>query len=109
MAEAQLVERLRARDEAAFMELVRAYSGALLRVGRAFLPDAAAEEVLQETWIALLEGIDSFEGRSSLKTWLTRVLMNKAKTRAVKEGRAVPLSSLEQETEDGSRAVPLDR
>lgn len=109
MPAAQRLERLRARDEAAFIQVVRTYSGALLRVGRAFLPDAAAQEVLQETWIALLEGIDSFEGRSSLKTWLTRVLMNKAKTRAAKEGRAVPLSSLEVETEDGSSAVSPDR
>lgn len=108
-AEEQLVQRLRARDEAAFMDVVRQHHGALLRLARAFLPDGPAEETVQETWIALLEGIDQFEERSSLKTWLTRVLLNKAKTRAVKEGRVVPLSSLEQETAEGESAVPPDR
>jgi RNA polymerase sigma-70 factor, ECF subfamily len=91
-----LVEGLRARDEAAFAELIRRYNAPLLRFARQFVPTAAiAEDVVAETWLGVLKGIDRFEGRSSLKTWIFRILANTAKTRAQREGRSVPFSSLD--------------
>jgi RNA polymerase sigma-70 factor, ECF subfamily len=93
----QLVERLRARDEAAFEELVRRYNASLLRFARQFVPTAAlAEDVVAETWLGVLKGIDRFEGRSSLKTWIFRILANTAKTRAQREGRSLPFSALDE-------------
>src|SRR5437763_16155351 len=89
-----LVAALRRGDERVFAELVDAYSPSLLRVARMFVRDrAVAEEVVQETWIAVLRGIDRFEGRSSLKTWVYRILMNTAKTRGRRESRSVPFSA----------------
>jgi RNA polymerase sigma-70 factor (ECF subfamily) len=91
----ELVERLRAGDEAAFAEIVDMYGSALLGVARMYVKDrAAAEEVVQETWLAVLQGIDRFEERSSLKTWIFRILSNRAKTRGEREGRTVPFSAL---------------
>jgi RNA polymerase sigma-70 factor (ECF subfamily) len=93
--EERLVARLRAGDEQAFMELVDRYGPSLLRVALLFVSTrAVAEEVVQETWLAVFSGIDRFEGRSSLKTWLFRILTNRAKTRAVREARSIPFSSL---------------
>jgi RNA polymerase sigma-70 factor (ECF subfamily) len=93
--DARLLERLRAGDEAAFAELVRRYHPSLLRFARTFVPTTAlAEEVVQETWLGVLKGLDRFEGRSSLKTWIFRILANTAKTRAQREARSVPFSSL---------------
>lgn len=90
-----LVERLRAGDEAAFTELVDRYDRQLRRLARTFVrTDALADDVVQETWLAVIRGIDRFEGRSSLKTWLFRILVNRARTRAVREARQVPFSSL---------------
>lgn len=106
--DASVVAALRRGDEAAFVELVNAYSGSLLRLAQDFCRTrSVAEEVVQETWLAVLNGIDRFEGRSSLKTWIFRILVNKAKTRGVRESRSVPFSSLE--TDDRERAVPEER
>jgi RNA polymerase sigma-70 factor (ECF subfamily) len=106
--ERQLVERLRAGDEAAFMQLVREYGPMMLRVARMYVATAAvAEEVVQEAWVGVLRGIDRFEGRSSLKTWIFRILTNTAKTRAVREGRTVPFSSAAPAADEG--AVDPDR
>jgi RNA polymerase sigma-70 factor, ECF subfamily len=92
--ERMLVEALRRGDEAAFMALVDAYGPMLLRVARLYVPTASvAEEVVQETWIGVLKGIDRFEGRSSLKTWIFRILANIAKTRGERERRSIPFSS----------------
>ena len=103
-----VVAALRRGDESVFTELVNAYSSSLLRLAQDFVRTrAVAEEVVQETWLAVLNGIDRFEGRSSFKTWLYRILVNKAKTRGVRESRTVPFSSLEPEGEE--RAVPEDR
>jgi RNA polymerase sigma-70 factor (ECF subfamily) len=108
MGDAELVERLRARDEAAFTELVRRHHASLLRFARMFVStQAVAEEVVQETWLGVLNGIERFEGRSSLKTWIFRILANTAKTRAEREGRSLPFSALE--TDDGGAAVPRER
>lgn len=94
-ADAALVERLRAGDEGAFMELVESYGPTMLRVAGTFVRDrAAAEEVVQEAWVGVLKGIDRFEGRSSLKTWLFSILTNTAKSRGVREARSVPFSAL---------------
>jgi RNA polymerase sigma-70 factor, ECF subfamily len=93
--DAKLVERLRAGDEEAFMELIRGLNPSLLRVARMFVPTAAlAEDVVQETWLAVLKGIDRFEGRSSLKTWIFRILVNRAQSRGAREQRTLPFSSL---------------
>ena len=96
--ETKLIQALRAGDEEAFRELVRMYNSSLLRVARIYVPtQALAEEVVAETWLAVLEGLDRFEGRSTLKTWIFRILANRAKTRAVRERRTLPLSAFEPE------------
>ncbi len=96
--ETKLVEALRAGDEDAFREVVRTYNSSLLRVARIYVPtQVLAEEVVAETWLAVLEGLGRFEGRSSLKTWIFRILVNRAKTRAVRERRTLPLSAFEPE------------
>jgi RNA polymerase sigma-70 factor (ECF subfamily) len=90
-----LVARLRNGDEAAFREVVDRYGMSLLGVARMYVKDrAAAEEVVQETWLAVLQGIDRFEGRSSLKTWIFRILANRAKTRGQRESRTLPFSAV---------------
>src|SRR2546429_3581753 len=105
-----LVDALRRGDEAAFMRLVDEYGPALLRVARMYVPTAAvAEEVVQETWIGVLNGIDRFEGRSSLKTWIFRILTNIAKTRGQRERRTVPFSALERPDAVREAAVDADR
>ena len=94
-ADQELVQRLIDGDEKSFSALVDQYHGQLLRLCRAFVKsDAVAEEVVQETWMAVLKGIKSFQGRSSLKTWIFTILTNQAKTRGVKEGRSIPFSNL---------------
>jgi RNA polymerase sigma-70 factor (ECF subfamily) len=86
--ESTLIAALRAGDEAAFAQLVDQHTPAMLRVARGYVPShEIAEEVVQETWIALLKGIDSFEARSSLRTWLFAVMINIAKARGVRERR----------------------
>jgi len=109
-AEAQLLEALRAGDEAAFTQLVREYQPSLVRVARIYVPtQAAAEEVAAETWLAVLNGIDRFEGRSSLKTWIFRILTNIAKTRGQRDGRTLPFSALENPGRVPEAAVDADR
>ena len=95
LEERRLVDALRAGDESAFMQLVQEYSPGMLRVARMFVSSrAVAEDVVQDAWVGVLNGIDRFEGRSSLKTWIYRILTNTAKTRAVREGRSIPFSAL---------------
>jgi RNA polymerase sigma-70 factor (ECF subfamily) len=106
----RLVQGLRDGDEAVYAELVRRWHPAMLRVARMYVRDgAAAEEVVQETWLAVLVGIDRFEARSSLKTWVFRILTNRAKTRGVREARSVPFSALGGEADAGEPAVPEER
>jgi RNA polymerase sigma-70 factor, ECF subfamily len=107
----ELVQRLRDGDEAAFMELIDRYGAMMLRVAQMYVRDrGTAEEVVQETWLAVLNGIDRFEERSSLKTWLFRILTNRAKTRGQRDGRMVPFSALVAEgTEGDEPAVDPDR
>jgi RNA polymerase sigma-70 factor (ECF subfamily) len=93
--EAALVAALKNGDEAAFVDLVDLHTPAMLRVARGYVPSREiAEEVVQETWIALLKGIGSFEARSSLRTWLFTILINTAKRRGVRERRDVDVAVL---------------
>lgn len=86
--ETVLIDALRAGDESAFAQLVDRYTPAMLRVARGYVPShEIAEEVVQEAWIALIKGIDKFEGRSSVRTWLFAVMINIAKARGIRERR----------------------
>jgi RNA polymerase sigma-70 factor (ECF subfamily) len=109
--ESLLLQGLRNRDERAFAALVERYQGSLLRLARLYVPSrAVAEETVQETWLGVLQGIDRFEGRCSLKTWLFKILMNRARTRGVREARTVAVgSTLDMEMETAEPAVPTDR
>jgi RNA polymerase sigma-70 factor (ECF subfamily) len=109
--DAALLAGLRAGDEAAFEELVDRYSPAMLRVARMYVPSqAVAEEVVQEAFLGVLTGIERFEGRSSLKTWLFRILVNRARTRGERERRTVPFASLAgREAEGDEPAVGPER
>jgi RNA polymerase sigma-70 factor (ECF subfamily) len=106
----RLVERLRAGDELAFMALVERYQPAMLRIARMYVATAAvAEEVVQEAWLGVLKGLDGFEGRSSLRTWIFRILVNIAKSRGAREARSVPFSSVWAPDPDAEPAVDLER
>jgi RNA polymerase sigma-70 factor, ECF subfamily len=95
LSERDLCAALRRGDEAAFANLVSLYHAPLKRVALTYVRTAAvADEVVQETWLAVIRGIGRFEGRSSLKTWIFRILTNTAKTRAEREARTVPLSAI---------------
>jgi RNA polymerase sigma-70 factor (ECF subfamily) len=105
--DARLVEALRARDEAVFVRLVREYGPSMQRVATLYVRDrAVAEEVVQEAWLGVLKGIDRFEGRSSFKTWLFRILTNTAQSRGERERRSVPFSALARaELDSDERSV----
>ncbi len=107
----RIVQALRAGDELAFAELVRDLGPSMLRVARLHVSTrAVAEEVVQETWLGVFRGLDRFEGRSSLKTWVFRILTNTAKTRGEREGRTTPFSALvREEAEADDPAVDADR
>ncbi|MET0601938.1 MAG: sigma-70 family RNA polymerase sigma factor [Baekduia sp.] len=106
----ELVERARSGDEEAFALLVTRYSPMLLRLARMYVPtDALAEDVVQETWVAVVRGLERFEGRSSFKTWLFRILVNRAKTRGVREHRSIPFASVGGGAdEDGDEGPTVD-
>ena len=88
--DARFLERLRAGDEAAFVALVARHHDAMLRLAANFVSSrAVAEEVVQDTWLGVLRGIDRFEGRSKLRTWLLTILVNRARTAGVRESRSV--------------------
>jgi RNA polymerase sigma-70 factor, ECF subfamily len=106
----ELVQRLRGGDESAFAELIDRYGPTMVRVAQMYVRDrGTAEEVVQETWVAVLNGIDRFEERSSLKTWLFRILTNRAKTRGERDSRVVPFSSLAGAGEEDEPSVDPDR
>jgi RNA polymerase sigma-70 factor (ECF subfamily) len=103
----ELLAALRAGDERAFGALVDRYQASLVRVARQYVPtQEIAEDVAQEAWLGLLRGLDSFEGRSSLRTYLFRIVMNLARTRGVREARTTPFSSLARDGEDGPSVDP---
>jgi RNA polymerase sigma-70 factor, ECF subfamily len=92
LSEKELLDRLREGDEQAFVTLVGRYHGSLTRLARSFVSSAAvAEEVVQDTWLAVICGISRFEGRSSLKTWLFRILVNRARTTGARESRSIAI------------------
>jgi RNA polymerase sigma-70 factor (ECF subfamily) len=110
--DAELVQALRDGDEAAFAALVDELSPALLRLALMHVPSrAVAEDVVQDTWIGVIKGIDGFEGRSSLRTWIFQILLNTARTRGVREKRTLPFSFFKRRAEEGADepAVDADR
>ena len=95
-SDGELLLRLRSGDESAFVSLVERYHEPMLQLAAAFVPSrAVAEEVVQDTWLAMLRGLSGFEGRSSLKTWLFRILVNRARTTGAREQRSVPVADPE--------------
>jgi RNA polymerase sigma-70 factor (ECF subfamily) len=106
----QLLAGLRSGDEAAFRSLVTRHNGAMRRVAYSFVGNGAvADEVVQETWLAVIRGIGGFEGRSSLKTWIFSILVKRAQTRGVRERRTMPFSSLGQPGDEDAPTVDPDR
>jgi RNA polymerase sigma-70 factor (ECF subfamily) len=100
-----LLERLRGGDEQAFEALVTRHDNALRRVARTFVrTDSAVDDVVQETWLGVVRGLDGFEGRSTLRTWIFGILVNTARTKAVRDARSLPFSSLE--TDDRPAVEP---
>jgi RNA polymerase sigma-70 factor, ECF subfamily len=94
--DSELVSRLRAGDEGAFAELAGKYQGAMLSIARGYVPSGAvAEEVVQDTWMGVLRGIGRFERRSSFRTWLFRILVNRAISAGARERRSVPVDDME--------------
>ena len=108
--DADLADRLRAGDERAFIILLDRHSAAMLRLASSYLPRAVAEEVVQETWLGVLRGIGNFEARSTLKTWIFTILINRAKTHMQREGRSIPFSALaDPDAEPAEPAVDPNR
>jgi RNA polymerase sigma-70 factor, ECF subfamily len=105
-----LIAALRRGDADAFATLIDRHSRAMIRVALAYVPTrAAAEEAVQETWIAVMRGIDGFEGRSSLKTWVFRILTNVAMRIGPRERRSMPFSALAEAEDTGAPSVDPDR
>jgi RNA polymerase sigma-70 factor (ECF subfamily) len=108
--ELALVEALRRGDESAFAALIDRYHNSLLRLAMSYVATREqAEDVVQETWLGVLNGIDRFEGRSSLKTWIFRILVNRAKTKGVREHRSIPFSALEADGDEKEPSVDPSR
>jgi len=108
--DAAVLAALRAGDETAFTTLVETYHPAMVRLATAYVPSyAVAEEVAQEAWLGVLQGLDRFEGRSSLKTWIFRILTNIAKTRGARENRSQAFSSVFDDIGDDEPSVDPDR
>ena len=109
--ERALLMQLRAGDEAAFLALVDRYAPAMRKIARGYVrDDAGAEDVVQDAWIGVLRGLESFEGRSSLRSWIFTIVVNRAKTRGVRDARSVPFSALaREETEREDPSVAADR
>ena len=108
--DAAVVAALLAGDESVFLALVKRHQALMLRVARGYVRDArAAEDVVQETWLAVLEGIERFQSRASLKTWIFRILVKRAITRAMKDRRQVPFSALSRAEDDEGPTVDPER
>lgn len=105
-SEDAIVASLRAGDQATFARLLDEWSRSMLYLARSFVSsEAIAEDVVQDTWLAVISGIDRFEGRSSLRTWVYRILVNTAKKRGVRESRTIPWSSMFSGDEDPGHTV----
>jgi RNA polymerase sigma-70 factor, ECF subfamily len=106
-AEAAFLGRLRAGGADAFAEIVRAWSPMMLHVARAYVStDASAQEVVQDAWLAMIRGLDKFEGRSSLRTWVVAIVSNIGRSRGVREARTIPWSSLGPQENEGAAVNP---
>jgi RNA polymerase sigma-70 factor (ECF subfamily) len=104
--ERSLVKRLKAGDEAAFIQIVEMYHTSLLRLARSYVrSQSSAEEVVQETWMGVFQRLPFFEERSSLKTWIMRILINRARTHAQRDQRLIPFSSLIEREEESDTSV----
>lgn len=109
MDETEFLDLLRQRDEMAFTQLIEQYHSSLVRLASIYVQDTTtAEEVAQETWLAVLSGLDGFEGRSSLKTWIYTIVANKAKTRSQRENRTVSYADLDEAVQN-KPTVAADR
>jgi RNA polymerase sigma-70 factor (ECF subfamily) len=110
-ADLSLVEALRGGDEQAFATLVDTHQASLRRVARLYVNNSAViDEVVQDTWLGVIQGLWAFEGRSSLRTWIFRILINRARTRAVREGRTVPFASQgSDDPDDAELGVDAER
>jgi RNA polymerase sigma-70 factor, ECF subfamily len=105
-----MLARLRAGDEMAFRELVTSHDRAMRRIALSYVrTPSVADEVVQETWLAIIQGLGRFEGRSSLKTWMFRILVNRAQSRGVREQRTMPFSSLSADDDEDGPTVDPDR
>ena len=105
-----LVDKLLAGDEQAFSELVTEHFSGMVRVASAYVADkSAAEEVVQDAWVAVVKGLPKFEGRSSLKTWIYQIVVNRAKTRGVRDKRMIPFSAMDKGGDEDSPAVEPER
>ena len=105
-----MLARLRAGDEMAFRELVKCHDRAMKRIARSYVrTPSVADEVVQETWLAVIQGLGRFEGRSSLKTWMYRILVNRAQSRGVREQRTTPFSSVAVNDDESGPTVDPDR
>jgi RNA polymerase sigma-70 factor (ECF subfamily) len=110
--ESELIAALRRGDETAFRELVAEMTPALTRLALAHVPSrAVADEVVQDTWLGVVKGIDRFQGRSALRTWIFQILLNNARSRGKREKRTLPFASLRRRAEEGrdEPAVDADR
>jgi RNA polymerase sigma-70 factor (ECF subfamily) len=105
----RLVARLRAGNEAAFVQLVDRHDRSLWRIARMYTTDAVADEVVQETWLAVLKGLEAFEGRASLRTWIVRILINIARNRREREQRQIPFSAFVELSASSEASVDPDR
>jgi RNA polymerase sigma-70 factor, ECF subfamily len=107
--EADLIAALRRGDERAFAGLVDELNPALLRLALAHVPSrAVAEEVVQDTWLGVINGIDRFEGRAALRTWIFQILLNNARTKGVREKRTLPFAALRRRAEEGRDEPAVD-
>ena len=107
--EGSLVEALRRGDEKAFLRVVEQHHASMVRIARLFVGRETAEDVVQDSWLAVLQGIGAFEGRSSLRSWILTIVANRAKSRFGRELRAVPFSAFAAEAEGDDPAVDPDR
>jgi RNA polymerase sigma-70 factor (ECF subfamily) len=108
--EVALLARLRQGDERAFDELVTRHHSALIRMAMGYVADReVAEEVVQDTWMVVIEGLGRFEGRSSLRTWIFGIMIHKAKDRGVREKRHTTFSSFESADDEGDEAIDPSR
>lgn len=107
--DSELADRLAGGDEGAFRELVREHDAGLRRMARMYVADDVADDVVQDTWITVIRGIDRFEGRSTLKTWIYGILVNIARRRARREGRTVPFAAAGSAGGTWGGSVDLER